>query len=161
MKILIWAFPIVVLMTLVLVFQEDFNQLHRQTMKLKFHTQEAAAAAAQFFDLNDYGQGKLVFNQEEAVRAAEYVLQHNLILDEDFSPRTDSYWQEVVRYEIEFYDESNTNFPYLYEHASTYFTLLLTAPTVIVTVDAGTPQLRLWNDSRGIMRTGAHTWQQR
>ncbi len=130
-------------------------------MRLKFHIQEAAAAAAQYIELEDYGQGRMVFNQVEAVRAAEYVLQRNLHLNDDFSPDKHSYWQETVRYEIEFYDESNTSFPYLYEHDSNYFTLLLTDPTVIVTVDAGPSRLRLWNDSQGIVRTGAHTWQER
>lgn len=161
MKILLWTFAIVLIMTFVVVYQDDYNQLYRENINLKFYSQEAAAAAAQYFVVEEYSEGRMVFNREEAVRAAEYVLQQNLKLNEDFVPLHNSYWKEAVHYDIEFFDEGNTFFPYLYEHPSEYFILLMTAPTVVVTVDAGRPAFRLFEDIPRMLRVGAHTWQQR
>lgn len=161
MKPMIWTFLLVTVLTITLAFKADYRLMYREDVDLKFYAQEAAAAGAQYFDVTKYGEGQLVFNQEEAKKAIEYMIQKNLKLDSQFRPQKGSYWTDQIKYKAEFFDDSNTTFPYLYSHESTYFTQLLTDPTVVVTIDAGRPRFRLYGDPPRMLRVGAHSWEER
>lgn len=161
MKVFLIGMAMALVSMLFIVFQEEYNRFNRYLHKEKFTTEEVAAAASQYRYLSDYSEGRIVFNQPEAIKAAEYVLKKNLKLNEDFTPLDNSYWKDTISYTIEFFDDSNTTFPFLYEHDTNYFTLTLTDPTVIVTINLGSPDFSTFTNSHSFFRTAAHTWQER
>lgn len=163
MKVFLIWMCLLVVDFMFLDFQDQYNRAERQSIRLKYIAEEAAAAAAQFYDYQEYALGRKVFNQAEGIRAAEAVIKNNLFLDNDFMPAENSYWTEQITYTIEFFDDSNTTYPYLYEHASSYFTLAIGDPTVIVTINAGKPRFPVYITSNppDIFRTAAHEWKQR
>ncbi len=143
------------------VFQQDYN-LHQQHLyRLKFTAQEAAAAASQYYVKEEYGKGKFVFNQGEAIQAAEYIMAKQLKLDDFLLPQENSYWQEPVQYTIEFFDDANAAFPFLYEHDQDLFTLTITNPSVIITINAGNPRYRMLDNPPNCIRVAAHEWKDR
>lgn len=127
------------------VYQHDYNLHQEQIYNLKFAAEESAAAAAQYLFDDGYSEGMLVFNQLEGEKAARYILQEQLKLDDNLVPRENSYWQEQIQYTIEFLDDSNTVFPYLYEHSTASLVLTLTEPTVIIAVNTGKPRYRIFS----------------
>ncbi|PLT43519.1 hypothetical protein B8V81_5059 [Paenibacillus pasadenensis] len=149
------------------VFQADFDMHELQTEQVKFTAQEAAAAAAQYMDPEAYADGRFVFNREEGIQAAEALIRQNLKLDPDFMPLRNSYASEQVTYTIEFFDDDSVNqapclsgYPCLYVQHISQYTLAITHPTVIVSIDAGEAQysLRLPGMDTTVYRTGAHEW---
>lgn len=162
MKTFLMGAAMVLLFTLFLYFQEDHDRFQRYDFRAKYAAEEAAAAAAQYIQNDQYGEGKLVFNQEEAIKAAEYMLKTHLSLDNQFKPIPGTYWLDQMSYKIEFFDESNTTFPKLYEHESNYFTMVITDPTVVITVNLGRPRYRVvFKNAPPVFRTAAHTWKER
>lgn len=140
------------------IFQQDYN-LHQQHLyNLKFSAEEAAAAAAQYLDMVQYKNGSLVFNQAEGTKAAEYIIQQQLKLDENFAPTIGSYWQEQVKYKIEFFDDSNSTFPFLYTHETNMLSITVTEPTIVVTIDAGNPRYRMFANPPNAIRVASHSW---
>lgn len=149
-----------VLCTMFMVFQDEHNRAIRYLEKGKFDAEEVAAAAAQYVVPAEYAKGNIVFNRSEAIRAAEFILKSRLRLDTNFVP-IQTYWTDRIDYDIEFFDESNTAFPYLYEHDTSYFSLLLTGPTVIVTIHFGKARYSLYDPGGALFRTAAHEWKER
>lgn len=160
MKYLIIGVAVAVLFCYVLVYNEDHRAAQRYNNELRFVAEEAAAAAAQYFNKEQYGLGKYQFNQAEGIKAAEYVIKKNLLLDNDFNPLPESYWTEKVSYTIEFFDHLNTTFPILYEHQASNYSLALGDPTVVVTLNAGKGRYRLL-DTPDMIRTSAFTQKSR
>ncbi len=56
-------------------YQDQYNRYERYMLKAKFDAEEVAAAAAQYFMPIEYSEGKYVFNQQEGIKAAEYILK--------------------------------------------------------------------------------------
>lgn len=147
-----------------MLFQNDHDRHYLESRHVKFTAQEAAAAAAQYFDKEEYAEGRYVFNQVEGNLAAEYIIKHDLEIDNNFNPLPGSYWREKVTYTIEYFDDSTiTNiggYPFLYTHSTTDFTLAVSHPTVIVTIYAGKTRYTILSNANQpkVYRTGAHEW---
>jgi hypothetical protein len=138
--------------------QEDINAHQRQLGKLKFVCEESAAGAAQFRVESQYSIGKYVFNQAESIKAAEYYIKKDLNLDNNFNPIGNNYWTDKITYTIEFFDDSNTAFPYLYKHPSGAMTQVLASPTIVITIYAGKPRYRNIKNVPNSFRIAAHAW---
>jgi len=143
------------------VFQHDYHLHQQHTYHLKFTAKEAAAAACQYFIASEYAEGRFVFNRQEGIKAAEYIIKSHLKLDNHFFPQDNSYWREQITYTIQFFDDANTTFPDIYQHEEGNFTLTITDPTVIITIDAGKPRYRLLDNPPNVIRTAAHEWKGR
>lgn len=154
--ILAWALTIVCIMGLNI--QGDTNMHQRQMAKLKFVCEEAAAGGAQFKDNVQYSQGNYVFNRIESKKAAEYYIKKNLNLDDSFNPIGNNYWTDKITYTIEFFDNSNTTFPYLYIHPSGAMVQVITEPTIVITINAGKPRYRNIKNVPMAFRVAAHSW---
>ncbi|MGD9677610.1 MAG: hypothetical protein AB7V16_04460 [Vulcanibacillus sp.] len=143
------------------IYQYDYNFHQEQVYNLKFVAEEVAAGAAQYILIEDFTEGKLIFNQSESIKAVEYILQKNLKLNSNLFPESNSYWQEQINYEIKFFDDSNTAYPYLYEDVNKFITLTITDPTVVITINAGKPRYRLLDNPPIVISTAAHEWKGR
>jgi hypothetical protein len=142
-----------------LVYEDQYNRAERHMIQLKYIAEEAAAAAAQYHSKVEYSNGKMVFNQAEAIKATEFVIKTDLNLDNNFVPMAGSYWTDKVTYTINFYDDSNTTYPYLYTHNSSLFTLAIGDPTIIITINVGKPRYSIVTPPANLFRTAAHEWQ--
>lgn len=142
-------------------FQDEYNRAERHLIQLKYIAEEAAAAAAQYHDSVEYSKGKKVFNRVEAIKAAEYVIKKDLNLDNNYIPMEGSYWTDKVTYTIDFFDDSNTIYPYLYSHSSGMFTLAIGDPTVVITINVGKPRYFIATPPNNMFRTAAHEWKER
>lgn len=142
-------------------YQYDYNMHQEQVYSLKFVAEEVVAGAAQYFLIDQYINGYLVFNKEQGILAVEYILQKNLKLNSDLFPGTNSYWVQQIQYDIKFFDDSNTNFPYLYEDIINSFTLTITNPTVVLTINAGKPRYKLIDNPPDVICIAAHEWKER
>lgn len=144
------------------IFQQDYNIHQEQTYNVKFTALEAANAASQYIMVDSYKEGKLVFNQIEGTKAAEEIIKSQLKLDENMMPLTGSYWQEQVKYSLEFFDDANAVFPFLYNSKQVPFSLTITNPTVVITIDAGQPRYRVkYSNLSDVTRIAAQEWKGR
>jgi len=163
MKTYIVGVAVIILATSFLCFQFDYNLHQQQIHSLKFTCEEAAAAAAQFYIKEEYAEGYKVFNKEEGIKAAEHIIKSHLRLNDDFTPKADSYWTDRATYQIYFFDDSNTVYPALYEDDSSLFTVVITDPTVIVKINAGKGNYRIQNlkNISSSIQIAAHEWKER
>lgn len=163
MKEVIVGIGIQILFTLTLVFQTDTHMMQERKMMLKSTAEEVAAAGAQYFDRNEFGEGYYIFNQAESSKAMDYILQDHLRLTETFLPTPQSYWQQSgeVQYEVTYIDYANpTNtFPgtYNYTHFGETHSVLLFGPSVVVTINAGEPRYTLVDLEQDIYVHAIHT----
>lgn len=141
-----------------LVFNQDEALYVRKNEQLKFVASEAAAAAGQYYNYSEYAEGRKVFNQPEAIRAAEHLIKYNLKLDNGFVPNGNSYWRDQITYQIFFYDDNNTVFPTLYTDPDNNFTIAIGDPTVVVRIIAGRGRFRLTSTEPIAVRTAAYEW---
>lgn len=139
-------------------FAQDDALYLRKNLYLEFVAQEAAAAAAQYYDYMEYSQGRKVFNQIEGIKAVEYIIKSDLNLDVSFTPSVNSYWSDPITYQIFFYDDSNTVFPIIYTDSETNYVLTIGDPTIIVKINAGKGRYRLITTQPRAIRTAAHEW---
>lgn len=163
MKVFIVAWAIVILYMSGLVFSEDNYNHERELIKLKYVSEEAAAAAAQYQDASYYKDGKFVFNETEGDKAAAYIIQQDLKLDNNFNPTSSSYWKQKVTYTVQYFDDSNTKYPYLYTDPKGVLNHVITSPTVVVSIDAGKARYRLISNENipEAYRVAAHSWKDR
>lgn len=140
MKIIIFAIIAIFIFMPIVVYQQEFSMNQLMLRDAKFVAEEAAAGAAQYIVRTEYAEGRYIFNQTEGKKAAEYIIKQNLNLNDDFTPKTGSYWTEKITYTIEFIDDT-TLIPaggaQLYTNAPYGFTQTMTAPTVVVTLNCG------------------------
>ncbi len=142
-------------------YQSEYNLHQEQAFNLKFVAEEAAAGAAQYILLDQYTNGYLVFNKIESIKAIEYILHKNLKLSLELFPGTNSYFTQQIQYDIRFFDDSNTNFPYLYEDLINRFTLTISNPTVVIIVNAGKSRYKLIDNPPDVISIAAHEWKGR
>ncbi|WP_240416482.1 hypothetical protein [Paenibacillus periandrae] len=160
MKIFILWMSLFLLNMTFLNIQDEYNRAERQYIKLKYIAEEAAAAATQYHDSIAYSNGSMVFNQSEGIKAAEYVIRKGLNLDNNFIPMPGSYWIDKVTYNIQFFDDSNSSYPILYNHSSGYFSMAIGDPSVVITIMVGKPRYSIVTPPR-LFRTAAHEWKER
>jgi len=143
-----------------LVWHQDDILFQHQIHRLKWVAEEAAAAAAQYYDYEEYSQGRKIFNRVEGQKAAEYIIKDMLKLDEFFNPGPYSYWTDTISYEIFFYDDADlATGPIIYTDSDNFFTLAIGEPTVIVKINAGHGRYRTLPNPPIAIRTAAHEWQ--
>lgn len=160
MKTFLVSIATILICTLFQVFQVDYNLHQLHLNKLKICTESAAAAAAQYKNNVAYSNGIYQFNQAEGIKAAEHIIKKNLNVNEDFTQKPGNYWQDTVTYTIQFFDDTNTTYPYTYTDAASGYTATIDEPTVIVAVSCGraryrVPYITLIPESR---RITAHEW---
>ena len=163
MKPLFITVSTVLLCVFVMVAVQDMKQNEIQNYKLRYVTEELSVTGTLFFDRYEYSQGRKVFNQVESLEAMEHQIKDLLRLDDDLNPFNDSYWTERVSYEVYFFDDSNTVYPYLFTDDDTLFTFVVTQPACIVTVNAGKGRYRIpmFQNSGDNIRSAAHEWKSR
>jgi len=88
-------------------------------------------------------------------------LHKNLKLSLELFPGTNSYFTQQIQYDIRFFDDSNTNFPYLYEDLINRFTLTISNPTVVIIVNAGKSRYKLIDNPPDVISIAAHEWKGR
>lgn len=160
MKVFIFSCVMLVLSAFFTIFQFEYNNHARHLEKLKFIAEEAAAAATQYYNLTEYAEGKIVFNQAEGIKAAEHILIANLDLTSSLQPTQSTYWRGPMSYDIEFFDDS-TGYPSpLYMSAETGEQFILNQPSVVVTIHAGEARYSRFFSNENI-RLASHTWEGR
>lgn len=146
MKELIMALALMIVFTISVIFQSEYHIHQEQRLFLKSVSEEAAASAAQYFDWEKYGDGYLVFNEQQARLALEETLRSSLRLNSDLSPSSSSYWKGIdkVTYDVVFIGSSeyeqiktNQNSVYQYNHEKGTTDLMIFGPSVIVKVYTG------------------------
>ncbi|GKX28706.1 hypothetical protein SH1V18_11860 [Vallitalea longa] len=143
MKPFLFTLAMLILFAIFLTYQTDNNTYIRQLEKLKYVADECSGAAGLLYDEEAYSEGITVYNQEEGKKIIKYLIKENLELEDEHSPSESSYWKDEVQYEIIFFDNSNTSFPYYYTDSQERFTKLIAEPTIIVEINTGEPPFRL------------------
>lgn len=162
MKPLIVGLAIVILFTAFTIYQQDNNTYIRQLEYLKYIADECADSAALYYNTTEFGEGRKVFNQDEGIKAIEYMLKDYLNLYDDLTPKDNSYWVDPIEYNVYFFDYSNTTFPTLFTEPITGYVKSITEPTVVVTINAGRPKFRLpFLSADDAVRTSAYEYQER
>ncbi len=161
MKSYIIGIALFILFMFFTIFQSDYNRHQEQLQLLKYVAEEAAAAAAQYIIPNYYKEGYLVFNQTAGNLSANSVVRENMRLDSNLQPTLYSHWKEQISYMIDYYDDLNTEYPYELSRPEFNLVLMITAPTVIVTLNAGKADYRFYKEPPDILTLAAHEWQDR
>jgi hypothetical protein len=161
MKSLIIGVGTLLLSIFVYLSVSDIKQLERNSSNLRYACEELSATGALYNDKTEYGNGRLVFNRTESIKAIEDQLKTLLNTDALFVPLSNSYWTDKIQYKVYFYDDIDlASGPKLFVDPDTGFTQTITKPTVIVTVNAGKGRFHfpaIATTYKGI-RTAAHEW---
>lgn len=137
MKPLIFGSALIVLFTMFLVFQNDNNTYLRYQEKLKYVAEEASNSAMLFYDEDEFGNGRKIFDLTKGNQIINMLLQSNLKdADEttcivyyfDDSGKRRKYENGVLK------EEENFLFNFLFTETLTGYQKLITEPTVIVTL---------------------------
>lgn len=151
MKVLITTCALSLLFSIFTLFQYDCNQLQLWQERIKWEADNAADAAALYFEPEQFAKGIKVFNKTEGNKATAYVLKNNLDQDGDGVIRKDVLGDRFEYY-IYYFDgngimttfkentemsESTFEFPYSFTEDLTGYAQTITEATVIVTIDAG------------------------
>lgn len=175
MKTFLAGIAIVLVCTFFTVFSQDYMVNQRQNFKLKYVADELSASGSMFFNLMEYAEGYIIFDEIEGLKAISKQVQDLLYLNDSYSPLKNSYWNEKIVWSAYFFDDTEvcriyTNnrlveqkpfaYPYLFEEQATGFTTVITEPTVIVTINAGKARYRLpiFKDIQPTIRSSAHEW---
>jgi len=145
------------------LFIHDYNGNKLANNELRIVCEEASVAGSLFIDLEKYSEGQIVFDQGQGDAAIRDIIIESLKLDESLSPKMNSYWRSPIKYEVYYFDDSNTNFPYYSfkdELIEKDIEIIIKEPQVIVTINAGNgrytlPFLRNLSDN---IRSSSHSW---
>jgi len=157
MLVFILGLAVTIVSSFGLVMQQDHHIHQTQYQNLKFYSEEASAAAAQYLDLEEFSEGNFVFNQEEGRKAGESIIRENLNLNEDLEPEEGSYFEDTFEVEFLFYDDTNLDEEAII-YSSGKFHVVITEPTVVVRINAGDSRHRLIEPIK-IMQVSAHSWE--
>lgn len=120
--------------------------------RLKNVSISAARDSVQFYDLNSYADGYIVFNYEDAVKAVEDNITSSLSIDSDFNPVDGSAWESRVSYTLALFDESleskvfkdgvkidswKFTYPTTYTDEVTGYQFTIDYPGAVVSIDGG------------------------
>lgn len=159
MKPFLFTLGMLLLFVVFLTYQTDHNLYVRRLEHLKQVADESSAAAGLFYDEAEFSHGRTVYNRPECEKVITYIIQSNLGLNDDFTPRDDSYWQDQVNYSVTYLDHSNTTFPYSYTDPHSRFVRTIGEPTIIVIINAGKPLYRLtFLEPKEAIRTSAYEY---
>lgn len=174
MKQLIFGLAIIILWTGFSIFQIDNNRFLRYQEDLKYQANECSNTAALYYDTDQFGEGKKVFDRTRANNAIEEIIKLNMKLDNNLEPNTNSYWTEAIEYYVYYFDDSGITRTYknkvlekqaafsygsLFTEPLTGYKKLITEPTAIVTINAGKAYYRLsFIDTGDVIRTSAYEY---
>ncbi len=173
----------VMLNVFALINTQDYNAHQRHLFELKYVAGEMAAAAAQYYDFEEYSLGNKKFLRdggtgypEDGLKSAHYILERQLpvrmesqpgawvqdnVYEGSVLPIRGGYAQERVNYRIEFID---SNIPFLYEYlyeGRVLFTQVIAHPTVVVKINTGRPRYRVLDIYPDSQRISFHEWRGR
>jgi len=138
-----------IIQAIFIIFTYQNNVHSEQFNHLKFVTEEAAAGAAQFLSLDKYGEGYVVFNKSEGIKAVEEIIKSNLKLDDNLAPTDKTYWvSNKVKYDVVFFDDDNSTFPKVYDYTlpdGKQKEFIINGPSVIVSISPGKPKYTLFH----------------
>jgi len=177
-KIFIITIAVVIVYSFTMVFAQDYRQAQRNSYRLKYVCEELSATAASFYDLKDYSEGYTIFNTEEGINAIKDQLTNLLSVDSSLTPLDNSYWLEPIKYMVYFYDDSGIckiysngsferakSFRYGNTHEDdwTAYNIVISDPTVVVTINAGPANLRVkfLDAIPDIIRSSSQEWEER
>ena len=163
MKPFIVGLAIILLYTTLYVFDVDYRDNRYFLKDLKYVCEEVSISGALFLETEEYKEGRIIFNQSEAIAAIENQMKILLKLDDEFNPLPGSYWTDKITYDVYFLDDSNTIFPTTFVDPDTNYTAAITMPTVVVTINAGDGRSMLssLNSTTDNIRSASHTWEGR
>ncbi|MCL4418222.1 MAG: hypothetical protein M1365_16310 [Actinobacteria bacterium] len=178
MKIFIITIAVVILYSFTVVFGQDYRQAQVNSYRLKYVCEELSATSASFFDREKYSDGYTIFKTEEGIKAIKDQLASLLSIDGSMTPLSNSYWSKNIEYKVYFYDDLGickvyTNGSPDGEEAFTYgdfhkddwtsYNIVISDPTVVVTINAGPPRFRLkfLDPLPDIIRSSSHEWEDR
>lgn len=163
MKVWIFGFICILLLLMYNVFHQDYGLNERHLQDLKVVCEEASVAGALFVDQTEFKDGRIVFNQQESIKAIEAQIQAMLKLSASLSPTSSSYWIDQIKYQAYFFDDSNTTYPHSFTDTDTGYTTLIKQPTVVVTINAGKARYRLpaFKNANDNIRSSSHVWEGR
>ena len=134
-----------------IVFQSDYNLYSIKLEELKMLADDCASAAMLYYDEEQYELGYKIFNYEEGNEAIEFILNESIGQD---------YWRNNVEYKVTYfddthysnaYDENRLVNRYAFEYGDYYKDLItlrekiIVEPIVIVTIDGGKGDFRLFD----------------
>jgi len=177
-KIFIITIAVVILYSFTVVFTQDYRQAQRNSYRLKYVCEELTATGASFYDLEEYSEGYTIFSTGEGIGAIRNQMTRLLSVDSSMNPTANSYWSKNVEYKVYFYDDSGickvyTNgnlereeaFAYgdLHKDDWTSYNTIISDPTVVVTINAGSARFRLrfLDPLPDIIRSSSHEWEGR
>jgi len=177
-KIFIITVAVVILYSFTVVFTQDYRQAQRNSYRLKYVCEELSATGASFFDREEYSEGYTIFDTGEGIKAIGDQLTNLLSVDSSMTPAANSYWSKNIEYKVYFYDDSGickvyTNGSPEREEAFTYgdlhrddwtsYNIVISDPTVVVTINAGPGRFRLkfLDPLPDITRSASHEWEER
>jgi len=177
-KIFIITVAVIILYSFTVVFTQDYRQAQRNSYRLKYVCEELSATGASFYDLEEYSEGYTVFIAGEGMGAIRDQMTSLLSVDSSMAPVENSYWSKNVEYKVYFYDDSGicrvyTNGSLEREEAFVYsdlhkddwttYNIVISDPTVVVTINAGPARFRLrfLDPLPDIIRSSSHEWQER
>jgi hypothetical protein len=176
-KIFIITVAVVILYSFTVVFTQDYRQAQRNSYRLKYVCEELSATGASFFDREEYSEGYTVFDTEEGIKAIKEQITSLLSVDSSMNPVANSYWSKNIEYKVYFYDDSGickvyANGSLEREEAFTYgdlhkddwtsYDMVISDPTVVVTINAGPGRFRLkfLDPLPDIIRSASHEWEE-
>lgn len=133
-------------------FQMYTDKLIDTESLLKSTANNAANAAALYYDMDEYSEGNKVFNKEEGNKAILFTIKENLKLNNDMSFKGDIL-PDTCHYIVYYFDETEkmtkyqddsfvtretVNFPFEFVEQKSNYKKTITEATIIVTIDAGT-----------------------
>jgi hypothetical protein len=177
-KIFIVTVAVVILYSFTMVFAQDYRQAQRNSYRLKYVCEELSATGASFYNLKDYSEGYTIFNTKEGINAIKDQLTSLLSIDSGMMPVENSYWSKKMQYKVYFYDDSGIckvyndgnfereeTFTYgdLHKDDWTLYNIVITDPTVVVTINAGPGRFRVkfLESLPDIIRSSSHEWEGR
>jgi len=177
-KIFIITVAVIILYSFTVTFTQDYRQAQRNSYRLKYVCEELSATGASFYDLEGYSDGYTIFNTGEGIRAIKEQITSLLSVDSSMVPAENSYWSKDIEYKVFFYDDSGIckvyangslerreafNYGDLHKDDWTSYNIVISDPTVVVTINAGPGRFRLkfLNSIPDIVRSASHEWEGR
>ena len=105
MKILIIFVSILIINTGALIFQSDFNRFNIFSAFAKDFADEAASSIALYYDEDNYSNGYLVSNKEEAMEHLEFLI-------DSLMKKYNNQGIKDIEYNLYFVDQSNMIYAY-------------------------------------------------
>lgn len=132
MKPFLFGLAVSILFILFFVYQKENNKLIQELKIVKYMADECAASASLYYDIDKYGSGNFIYNQQEGNKAIETVL----------SKGNKKYWESTT-YEVFYFDNDSVSFPYTFKDPYRDYIKIITEPTVIVILKVYKDHLRL------------------